>query len=768
MMSGQLSAYLRRLKRSQLVTADQLRPIVRELRAAVGVDSHTPATNPPTSHSPGHDSSSHRSSGHRSADRRLPLPQPRQARPNPPPTRTKGKKSRQTSLSQPSPTHQNLPEPPQQSDIEALGNVLVTRGLLTRWQHEQLKGGQEEGFLLGSYRLLDLLGSGGTSKVYLAEHSKLRRLVAIKVLPAEQVGNSSLLDRLYLEAQAIASLDHPNIVRAFDSGQHRNFHYLVMEYVPGWDLERLVAKRGPLEPFVAVDYIRQAAEGLEHAHCRGLVHRDIKPANLLLTPEGTVKILDFGLARVVTHSQSLTLLYEDNLLGTADYLAPEQALNSRSADARSDIYSLGCTLYYLLAGHPPYPHGSLAERLLQHQNAPAPPLRQDRASVPEELEAMCLRMMAKRPKDRYQGAAQIAETLTEWLTDQQRSGSTTVIPALAHKGSQPNGSPALSKQAPAALASSGEGWDSEFETTPTRVGTSLSNGSVPSETPSHPQTFAQTPQAEPSQSEQASHSPAFASQPNISSAQTTSQKWETNRGWEEEPTPIVARAWITGDTTVSDRELTPPEHHTPIQQSPPPPAQNFQAPSYQAPSYQAPSYQAQASQGHSLGCPTPGHSPAGLPTPPPVPHPAQLPPGVSGKPGNPFSPGDPLPPGAPPLPVALPLPKSPPLPPPEAPLPVGMPLVSPPQAYGPGVQQSPPHRVEDESPSSMISVADLNRLASLGRSGRCGDARGWDDVEISRSLVLQQRQSRRNWLLILGALLAVALFCFSLRMLLGN
>ncbi len=312
---------------------------------------------------------------------------------------------------------------PAGDDGQGLAEKLIAAKIITPWQRDQLLEGRYKGFFLGGkYKLLGLLGTGGMSSVYLAEHSKMQRLVAIKHLPPKRVNDTSYLARFYREAQAAAKLDHRNIVRAYDIDQDGSNHFLVMEYVEGRDLQTLVKDVGPLEYDVAAEYIRQAAEGLEHAHQAGLIHRDIKPANLLVDPRGTVKVLDMGLARWAQDDQqaSLTIAHEENVLGTADYLAPEQARDSHTADKRADIYSLGCTLYFLLTGHPPFPEGNLAQRIQKHLTQMPASIYEDRKDAPPPLVDVCLRMMAKQPEARYQSAGEVAQVLSKWL--QARAG----------------------------------------------------------------------------------------------------------------------------------------------------------------------------------------------------------------------------------------------------------------------------------------------------------------------------------------------------------
>src|SRR3954464_2666280 len=315
-------------------------------------------------------------------------------------------------------------------DQKRLADLLIEENLITRWQADKLLAGKHKGFRLGKYKLLGQIGKGGMSSVYLAEHEMMRRRVAIKVLPTSRVNDSSYLERFRLEARAVARLDDPNIARAFDIDNEGNIHYIVMEYVDGQDLHQTVMANGPLDFNTAADYIAQVANGLQHAHEMGLVHRDIKPANCLVDRHSTVKLLDMGLAKLTEDDQaSLTMANEENVLGTADYLAPEQALNSHEADSRSDIYSLGCTLYFLLTGSAPFPEGSISERLLKHQTARPDSIFKTRPDAPPSLVEICESMMAKKPSERPQTAGEVSMQLKSWLADRGRKiGGGTMQP----------------------------------------------------------------------------------------------------------------------------------------------------------------------------------------------------------------------------------------------------------------------------------------------------------------------------------------------------
>jgi tRNA A-37 threonylcarbamoyl transferase component Bud32 len=262
------------------------------------------------------------------------------------------------------------------------------------------------------YRVLGVLGAGGMGTVYKAEHRVMERVIALKVIRKELLDRPDAVERFALEVKAAARLAHPNIVTAHDAEQAGDVHFLVMEFVEGVSLDLLVQRQGPVPLAPACHWIRQAAEGLQHAFERGMVHRDIKPANLLLTPEGRVKILDFGLARFVRETTPSAVVTQPGMVvGTPDYMAPEQALDSRHADIRADIYSLGCTLYYLLTARPPFPEGTYLQKLMARQTRLPQPVTELRGDVPPRLAGVLQRMLATDPSQRYQTPAEVVREL---------------------------------------------------------------------------------------------------------------------------------------------------------------------------------------------------------------------------------------------------------------------------------------------------------------------------------------------------------------------
>lgn len=290
------------------------------------------------------------------------------------------------------------------------------------------------------YRILELLGRGGMGMVYKAEHRMMDRIVALKVIDARFIDNPQAIERFRNEVKAAARLTHANIVRAYDAEQAGDLHFLVMEFVDGIDLADLIRRNGPLPVDQACGVTRKVAQGLHHAFEQGMVHRDVKPQNIMVTQDGRIRILDFGLARLAREREqpmgvdvnnpqdqmqrtadALTLV--GSVLGTPDYIAPEQVSDAHSADTRADIYSLGCTLYCLLTGHPPYPHGSAMDKLVAHSRQTPPPIDKERPDVPPELIAITSKMMARAPADRFQTPIDAARAIETFL----KTGATLAV-----------------------------------------------------------------------------------------------------------------------------------------------------------------------------------------------------------------------------------------------------------------------------------------------------------------------------------------------------
>ncbi len=303
-----------------------------------------------------------------------------------------------------------------------LARALVKNKKLNEFQIKMILQHKGDRLVLGDYLILREIGAGGMGKVYLAEHRRMKRKVALKTLPAKIALDEESIGRFHREVQAAAKLTHPNIVTAYDAGEAKGISYFVMEYVDGINLSDLVKEYGVLQVDVAVNYIIQAAKGLGFAHSEGIIHRDIKPANLLLDLKGTVKILDMGLARIDNLEPSdvpVTQLTESgSVKGTVDYMAPEQAQNTHAADARSDIYSLGCSLYYLLTSRVMYPADSFIKKILAHLEQPVPSLQKQRPEVPAELDSVFQKMVSKDPADRYNSIVELIEALEKLQLDQ--------------------------------------------------------------------------------------------------------------------------------------------------------------------------------------------------------------------------------------------------------------------------------------------------------------------------------------------------------------
>jgi serine/threonine-protein kinase len=329
------------------------------------------------------------------------------------------------------------------------------------------------------YKILKELGAGGMGVVYKAEDRVMQRLVALKVMASHLTAKAGAVERFNKEVIAAARLEHQNIVRAYDKGEAGNLHFLVMEYLEGESLDHYVARKGPLPVHLACAFIRQAANGLQHAAEKGLTHRDIKPQNLMVLRKGQIKVMDFGLARFVRNEEeeaaapagrlpfgagkpvSDPLTNPNLIMGTPDYLSPEQARNSHAVDHRSDIYSLGCTLYFLLTGKPPFAHeSSLIDKLLGHTEGKVPSLRKARPDVPEGLIAVIKKMMAKKPDDRFQSASDVAVVLQPFTRPDAApevidavvvapvAAVSTVPPVLTLPNPEPAPAPTKSKSRP--------------------------------------------------------------------------------------------------------------------------------------------------------------------------------------------------------------------------------------------------------------------------------------------------------------------------------
>ncbi|WP_373650622.1 serine/threonine protein kinase [Schlesneria sp. DSM 10557] len=325
-----------------------------------------------------------------------------------------------------------IPSTKRSHDALALARELVRLKKLTPFQANRLYAENPAPLILGNYVLLEKIGSGGMGKVYKAQHRRMKRIVAVKVLSQTALQSSNVVKRFLREAEAAAKLSHPNIVAAFDADEIDGIPFLAMEFVEGEDLAVCVKSSGAMTIERALDCVLQVARGLEHAHHQGIVHRDIKPANLLLDAHGIVKILDMGLARFHDSSDSAMPVAETagitqagSLVGTVDFMSPEQAIDSRSADHTSDIYSLGATLYYLLTGKPMYEAATLMARLLEHRDAPIPSIRAVRGDVPAQIDVIFCRMVAKKKQDRYPTMTDLITDLLNWQNVASSEGSSS-------------------------------------------------------------------------------------------------------------------------------------------------------------------------------------------------------------------------------------------------------------------------------------------------------------------------------------------------------
>jgi len=325
-----------------------------------------------------------------------------------------------------------LVTPEQIATIAALGlrtpneaaSELLARGWLTEWQAKRLLTGEIR-FFLGRYRLLRELGRGGMAAVFQGQETGgQRRMVAIKVMAPRLLQNAESVRRFLLESKAVSVLSHPNIVGALDADCINGRHLFVMEYVEGRDLSAWSRKFSKLPVAWVCECLRQAALGLQHAFDRGLIHRDIKPGNLLVLSDAQahlprLKILDFGLARFTSQKEGTGLTGDGQVLGTVDYMSPEQAHSTKSVDIRSDIYSLGCTMFHLLTGDVPFPGESALDRLFARTKREAPALRSALPQASAELEAILALMLDSDPNRRFQTPADVAQALAPLSLSEQ-------------------------------------------------------------------------------------------------------------------------------------------------------------------------------------------------------------------------------------------------------------------------------------------------------------------------------------------------------------
>lgn len=313
-----------------------------------------------------------------------------------------------------------LPAGPEDDAAVRLARILIDEGKLTRYQAAKVLSGITKGFFLGGYRILRRLGQGGMGKVYLAQHDIGGQRVAIKVLPPKKAQEErQALVRFRREMDLSQRVKHANIARTFEVGAEDGVHFMVMEYIPGDSLYHIVKGEngGPLRVPDAARYFLLVLDGLTAAHAAGLIHRDIKPSNLMVTPEGDAKILDLGLARATGDESPLTR--PNVVIGTLDYASPEQLSDAARADRRSDLYSIGCTLYFTLAGRPPFEGGDVVNKIYKQRMEDPEPLEQVARGVPAAFAAIVRKLMAKEPADRYQTAEDLKADLSRW-TDPER------------------------------------------------------------------------------------------------------------------------------------------------------------------------------------------------------------------------------------------------------------------------------------------------------------------------------------------------------------
>ncbi len=313
------------------------------------------------------------------------------------------------------------PEPDADADVR-LARYLVRQKILTSYQAGKVLSGATRGFFLGGYRILRPLGEGGMGKVFLAAHDRDGRQVAIKVLPPKRaLQEEQALLRFRREMDLSRRVHHPNLARTLEVGREGDIYFMVMEYIPGESLYEIVKgeKGGPLRVPDAARFFLKVLDGLGAAHDAGLIHRDIKPSNIMVTPDGDAKILDLGLARALGGDELQQLTRPNVVIGTLDYASPEQLSDAAGADRRSDLYSIGCTLYFTLAGRPPFEGGDVVNKIFKQRMDDPEPLENVARGVPTAFAAIIRKLMVKDPNDRYQSCAELRADIARW-TDPER------------------------------------------------------------------------------------------------------------------------------------------------------------------------------------------------------------------------------------------------------------------------------------------------------------------------------------------------------------
>jgi serine/threonine protein kinase len=325
----------------------------------------------------------------------------------------------------------------QQTDARSLADQFIKRGKLSTFQAQKLLKGAYVGLLLGAYEIVAPIGKGGMGMVYLARDTRINKLLALKILPPKKARTEKrMVERFEREVKINQKVAHPHIAWTYEGSMIQGVYYIAMEYIPGMTLSRLVAQRGPLTVPAACRLGVEVALGLYHAHSQSVIHRDLKPSNIMVTPNGHAKILDLGLALVEGEVNTREVIGGPGyVVGSMDYISPEQIKDAVSVDGRADIYSLGCTLFFALTGRPPYPGGTAVEKMKRHRKEPAPSVRSINPQVPPGLAEILLKMMSKSPADRYPSMREVREALFPWATHEpdlpmDQSGDRSFLEAI--------------------------------------------------------------------------------------------------------------------------------------------------------------------------------------------------------------------------------------------------------------------------------------------------------------------------------------------------